>query len=61
VGDTVFAGSIGRTDFEGGNLDQLLDSISRKILSLDDDTVLHPGHGPSTTVRHERDTNPFLN
>jgi hydroxyacylglutathione hydrolase len=61
VGDTVFAGSIGRTDFEGGNLDQLLDSIRTEIFSLGDDTQLHPGHGPATTVERERTTNPFLN
>ncbi len=60
VGDTVFAGSIGRTDFEGGDLDQLQESIRTKILSLDDDTRLHPGHGPSTTVARESTTNPFL-
>ena len=60
VGDTVFQGSIGRTDFEGGSLEVLLDSIRSKIFSLGDDTQLHPGHGPSTTVGQERTSNPFL-
>jgi len=58
--DTVFAGSIGRTDLPGGNATVLLKSIREKILSLPDETVLHTGHGPSTTVGHERVTNPFL-
>ena len=60
AGDTVFAGSIGRTDLPGGDLETLLSSIRREILSLDDDTVLYPGHGPATTVGHERRSNPFL-
>jgi glyoxylase-like metal-dependent hydrolase (beta-lactamase superfamily II) len=60
VGDTVFQGSIGRTDFEGGSLDVLLDAIRSKIFALGDDTQLHPGHGPSTTVGRERTSNPFL-
>lgn len=60
VGDTVFAGSVGRTDFEGGDRELLLRSIREKILTLGDDTRLYPGHGPFTTVEHERKTNPFL-
>jgi len=60
VGDTVFAGSIGRTDFEGGDLDRLLESIRTEIFTLGDDTQLYPGHGPATTVERERTTNPFL-
>ena len=60
VGDTVFQGSIGRTDFEGGSLEVLLDSIRSKIFALGDDTQLHPGHGPSTTVGRERTSKPFL-
>jgi glyoxylase-like metal-dependent hydrolase (beta-lactamase superfamily II) len=60
VGDVVFAGSIGRTDLPGGSQAQLIESIQREILSLPDDTVLYPGHGPATTVGQERRTNPFL-
>lgn len=60
VGDCVFAGSIGRTDLPGGDLQTLMASIRRHILTLPDDTVLHTGHGPDTTVGHERISNPFL-
>ena len=60
VGDTVFAGSIGRTDFENSDHQTLIESIRTKILTLPDDTVLHPGHGPDTTVDREKRTNPFL-
>ncbi|MDB4948380.1 MAG: beta-lactamase domain protein [Gemmatimonadetes bacterium] len=60
VGDTVFRGSIGRTDLPGGDLPALLRSIRERILSLPDATLLHNGHGPETTVGHERATNPFL-
>lgn len=60
VGDCVFLGSIGRTDLPGGNLDTLMASIRGKILTLPDDTALLPGHGPATTVGHERAANPFL-
>ncbi|HYJ91803.1 MAG TPA: MBL fold metallo-hydrolase [Pyrinomonadaceae bacterium] len=60
VGDCLFLGSIGRTDLPGGNYDQLLDSINRQILSLDDDFVVYSGHGPETTVGRERAMNPFL-
>lgn len=60
VGDTVFAGSIGRTDLEGADLQTLMDSIHTKILTLPDDTVLHPGHGPDTTIDREKRINPFL-
>jgi hydroxyacylglutathione hydrolase len=60
AGDTLFAGSIGRTDLWGGSFDQLIDSLKAKLLQLPDATVVHPGHGPSTTIGHERDTNPFL-
>lgn len=59
-GDTIFAGSIGRTDFPGGSHHQLLMSIQTKLLSLTDSTPLYPGHGPHTTVGRERATNPFL-
>ncbi|TVR58876.1 MAG: MBL fold metallo-hydrolase [Gemmatimonadales bacterium] len=60
VGDVVFAGSIGRTDLPGGDMQQLLASIRREILSLPDDVRLLPGHGPETTVGRERTGNPFL-
>lgn len=59
-GDTVFAGSVGRTDFPGGSYDALMLSIHERILPLDDATPLHPGHGPSTTVGIERRTNPLM-
>lgn len=60
VGDVVFAGSIGRTDLPGGDYQLLLTSIRRHILTLPDNTILYPGHGPATTVGRERNTNPFL-
>lgn len=60
VGDCLFQGSIGRTDLPGGDYDQLIDSINRNILSLDDETIVYSGHGPETTVGRERTTNPFL-
>lgn len=60
VGDCVFNGSIGRTDLPGGDLQTLMRSIREKVLTLPDETVLYPGHGPETTVGHERVSNPFL-
>ena len=60
VGDTVFAGSIGRTDLEGSDPQVLLNSIRTKILTLPEDTILYPGHGPETSVGHEKRSNPFL-
>jgi glyoxylase-like metal-dependent hydrolase (beta-lactamase superfamily II) len=59
-GDTVFAGSVGRTDFPGGSARELRRSIETKIAVLPDDTVVHPGHGPDTTVGAERARNPFF-
>ncbi|NMB36657.1 MAG: MBL fold metallo-hydrolase [Bacteroidales bacterium] len=59
-GDTLFAGSIGRTDLPGGNYDQLIESITQKLLSLDSLTRAMPGHGPETTIGYEYTTNPFL-
>ena len=59
VGDTIFAQSVGRCDLPGGNEQELFRSIQTKILTLPDATVLHPGHGPSTTVGDERELNPF--
>lgn len=60
TGDTLFNGSVGRTDLIGGNYDQLLDSIRKRLLVLDDDIVVHPGHGGDTTIAAERRDNPFL-
>jgi glyoxylase-like metal-dependent hydrolase (beta-lactamase superfamily II) len=60
VGDTLFAGSIGRTDLPGGNLDVLLRSIRDVLFAFPDETPVHPGHGPSTTIGAERRSNPFL-
>jgi len=59
-GDTLFAGSIGRTDHPGGDYDQLIGSIAAKILPLDGDITVLPGHGPASSVGYERVTNPFL-
>ena len=59
-GDTLFSNSIGRTDFAYASHDLLVDSIKNKIISLPDDMKVFPGHGASTTVRRERETNPFL-
>lgn len=60
VGDVIFRGSIGRTDFPRGDHETLLDSIRQRIWTLGDDVTLFPGHGPTTTVREERAHNPFL-
>ena len=60
VGDTLFHGSIGRTDFPGSSTDQLIQSIRQKLLVLDDATGVYPGHGPQTTIGRERGENPFL-
>jgi hydroxyacylglutathione hydrolase len=60
AGDTLFAGSIGRTDLPGGDFEQIIDSIQSRLLSLPDETRVIPGHGPSTTIGAERRTNPFL-
>ena len=60
VGDTLFAGSVGRVDLPGGNEDQLVDSIRTQLFTLDDAYVAWPGHGPSTTIGRERRTNPFV-
>ncbi|MBS1806214.1 MAG: MBL fold metallo-hydrolase [Acidobacteria bacterium] len=60
AGDTLFAGSIGRTDLPGGNFDQIIDSIQSRLLILPDETQIIPGHGPATTIGAERKSNPFL-
>lgn len=61
VGDVLFAGSIGRTDFPGGSHEMLVDNIRKKLLPLGDHVRVFPGHGPETTLGQERRTNPFLN
>ena len=61
VGDTVFQGSIGRTDLPGGSYETLINSVKEKLFSLNDDTKLFPGHGPATTLLDEKKYNPFLN
>lgn len=60
AGDTLFAGSIGRTDLPGGNAPQLIESIRDHLLPLPDSTCVVPGHGPATTIGEERRSNPFL-
>ena len=60
VGDTLFAGSIGRTDLPGGDYNTLLQSITEVLYAFGDDARVYSGHGPSTTIGHERRTNPFL-
>jgi hydroxyacylglutathione hydrolase len=60
VGDLLFAGSIGRTDLQGGDYDTLIASVRQKIFTLPDDTLVYPGHGPETTVATEKRTNPFF-
>jgi hydroxyacylglutathione hydrolase len=59
-GDTLFAGSIGRTDLGGGSRDQIMNSLRTKLMGLPDATIVHPGHGPVTTIGKERELNPFL-
>lgn len=61
TGDTLFQGSIGRTDLPGGNHNTLLRSISTGLFNLPDNTVVYPGHGPATTIGKEKRTNPFFN
>jgi glyoxylase-like metal-dependent hydrolase (beta-lactamase superfamily II) len=60
VGDTLFAGSIGRTDLPGGDYDTLMNSIRKVLFSFGDGARVYPGHGPATTIGDERRTNPFL-
>ena len=59
-GDTLFKDSVGRTDFPGCSHNCLIESIQKKIMTLPDDTIVYPGHGPNTTVGEERRNNPFL-
>ena len=60
VGDTLFAGSIGRTDLPGGNYDVLMQSITQVLFPLGDASIVHPGHGADTTIARERQGNPFV-
>lgn len=60
AGDTLFAGSIGRTDLPGGSYEKILRSLHGPVLALPDDTIVVPGHGPLTTIGQERQNNPFL-
>ncbi|MFO7931536.1 MAG: MBL fold metallo-hydrolase [Thermodesulfobacteriota bacterium] len=60
VGDSLFAGSIGRTDLPGGDYNTLITSIKTKLLALDEDTKVYTGHGPATTIGQEKRVNPFL-
>ncbi|HXY13012.1 MAG TPA: MBL fold metallo-hydrolase [Terriglobales bacterium] len=60
AGDTLFAGSIGRTDLPGGSFEKIIRSLHEKVLALPDETIVIPGHGPQTTIGEERESNPFL-
>jgi len=60
AGDTLFAGSIGRTDLPGGSMEKIMRSLHNQVMALPDETEVVPGHGPLTTIGEERETNPFL-
>lgn len=61
TGDTLFRGSIGRTDFEFGSFDEIIDSINTRLMTYEDNVKVFPGHGPATTIGYERMYNPFIN
>jgi glyoxylase-like metal-dependent hydrolase (beta-lactamase superfamily II) len=60
VGDVLFSGSIGRTDLPGGDFDALVEGVRERLFALPDETIVHPGHGPDTTIGRERRMNPFV-
>jgi len=60
AGDTLFAGSIGRTDLWGGSMEQIMDSLQNKLMKLPEETLVHPGHGATTAIGEEKQSNPFL-
>jgi glyoxylase-like metal-dependent hydrolase (beta-lactamase superfamily II) len=60
AGDTLFAGSIGRTDLPGGSFKKIMSSLQEKVMALPDETIVIPGHGPATTIGEERASNPFI-
>jgi hydroxyacylglutathione hydrolase len=60
AGDALFAGSVGRVDLPGGSMEVLMQSIEERLMTLPEETVVHPGHGPETTIGHEKVSNPFL-
>src|SRR5205085_5830449 len=60
AGDTLFAGSIGRTDLPGGSFEKIMRSLHQRVLALPDETIVVPGHGELTTIGRERESNPFL-
>lgn len=60
VGDTLFSGSVGRTDLPGGNYNTLMHSITKELFELEDEVLVHSGHGPDTTIGRERESNPFV-
>lgn len=60
AGDTLFAGSIGRTDLPGGSFEKIMKTLHQRVLALPDETIVIPGHGPLTTIGNERESNPFL-
>lgn len=60
TGDTLFAGSVGRTDFAGGSYEEIIRSVNERLIIYPDDTIIYPGHGPSSTIGKEKDSNPFV-
>lgn len=60
TGDTLFSGSIGRTDLPGGSFDEIIHSIKTRLMTLPDETIVYPGHGPSSSIGIEKKTNPFI-